>query len=349
MARRYLFLCPDRTTASGGIAVIYDFVALLNRAGHDAVVVHNSAQAGYAGRTDQVSALYTDRMNRAKFAGLKSLKSRLAFYVSWTRTRMKSGTLQKVSVQADDVIVCPEFLLADGLAAFQDVPVCVFVQNPFSLVRAFTQSLERGHDPRDEVLYWFGMSEVCRSHIDMLDLSPVSYFPVSMKPEGFTFKAQTEPLITYMPRKRRAEAKVIVDALKRRGRLSGYKIEAIDGLPLSEVSKKLEESRIFISFLRNESLGFPAAEAMASGCIVIGFDGLGGAEFFNTTTGFPIKEGDVAAVVSGVERIASEYETDPDKFTALQTYASQTVRERYSVQAFEEGALQAWDAMLTEL
>ena len=39
MTRRYLFLCPDEKTASGGIAVIYDVVTLLNKSGYSAAVI----------------------------------------------------------------------------------------------------------------------------------------------------------------------------------------------------------------------------------------------------------------------------------------------------------------------
>lgn len=47
MTHRYLFLCPDRHTASGGVAVIYDTVVTLRAAGYDALVLHNSPAGGY--------------------------------------------------------------------------------------------------------------------------------------------------------------------------------------------------------------------------------------------------------------------------------------------------------------
>jgi hypothetical protein len=64
MACRYLFLCPDSTSASGGIAVIYDVVALLNKSGYCAIVVHNSPDAGYPDYSETVPMLYTKEMNK---------------------------------------------------------------------------------------------------------------------------------------------------------------------------------------------------------------------------------------------------------------------------------------------
>ena len=78
-----------------------------------------------------------------------------------------------------------------------------------------------------------------------------------------------------MPRKRPWEAAIISEALIRRKNILDYRIEALENMPRSEVANKLADSRIFISLLQHEALGFPAAEAMAAGCIVIGFDGLG--------------------------------------------------------------------------
>lgn len=145
-----------------------------------------------------------------------------------------------------------------------------------------------------------------------------------------------------MPRKRPWEAAVISEALIRRNKVADYRIEALDNMPRSEVAAKLSESRIFISLLQHEALGFPAAEAMAAGCIVIGFDGLGTAEYFDHSVGVPVTEGDVAGIVESVERVVKEYENDPVRFDTMRDIASKRVNEKYSVEAFRTGVLEAW-------
>lgn len=339
MNTRYLFLCPDRTSASGGIAVIYDMVALLNRVGYKAAIVHNSPSAGYPDYPHPVPAYYTRRVWQAYWRH-SSLRGKLEMLRErWARSRRRLSPLQ---LEPDDVIVTPEYQLAEGIEAFPDRPHLVFVQNPFGMMMSYTRAIERGLKPESLVKYWLGIADVCQRHMDILGAKNIGYFPVSMKPKEFPFRQKKSRLITYMPRKRPWEAKIIDEALRRRGKMGTYELKALDGMSRKEVSEHLGRSRIFISLLKQEALGFPAAEAMASGCIVIGFDGLGCEEYFNSATGIPITEGDVARVVEAVEETITEYERDPTRLDAMRKHASELVNKTYSVEVFEAGVLETW-------
>ncbi|MGQ3100392.1 MAG: glycosyltransferase [Sphingopyxis solisilvae] len=233
--------------------------------------------------------------------------------------------------------------MAEAIEAFDGMNIAVFVQNPFSLMTSCHRALERGFNPKTHVRFWFGIADVCRSHLSVLGLEPSAIFPVTMKPQEFPFQTCKEKLITYMPRKRPWEAALIADALGRRNKLLGYRIEALENMPRAEVARKLSSTRIFISLLKHEALGFPAAEAMAAGCIVVGFDGLGTAEYFDKDVGVPVTEGDVAALVTAVEQTVNEYEADPTRLDIMRLKASQRVNNRYSVSAFQIGVLDAWN------
>lgn len=341
MTRRYLFLCPDRKSASGGIAVIYDMVALLNRAGRDAAVVHNGPTAGYPDYPTEVPAFFTDRIRKAewRWMGPRQKMNRIG---QWTSERMRPGRLRPVDPRPGDVIVTPEFMLAETLEAFGGWPIAVLVQNPFEVMVAHDRAVSRGFDPAAGVMAWCGIADVCQRHLDILGARNVLYFPVSMKPQEFPFRAEKADLVTYMPRKRPWEARIVDRALRARGALGRYRLEALDGIPRAQVAEKLGESRIFISLLKEEALGFPAAEAMAAGCIVVGFDGLGCAEYFDATTGVPVTEGDVAGLVTAVEAVIAEYDRDPARLDAMRRRASETVNARYGPEAFETGVTAAW-------
>ena len=270
MTRRYLFLCPDEKTASGGIAVIYDVVTLLNKSGYSAAVIHNAPDAGYPDYPDPVPTFYTKNMQQVYWRHAR-LRSRAKI----TRDRLGSRrkNLELINLHPADVIIAPEFQLAEAIEAFEGMKIAVFVQNPFSLMTSYHRALERGLNPRAEVKFWFGIAKVCSSHLDVLGLEPSATFPVSMKPQEFPFQERKERLITYMPRKRPWEAALISEALNRRDKLLGYRIEALENMPRTEVAAKLARTRIFISLLKHEALGFPAAEAMAAGCVVVGVNG----------------------------------------------------------------------------
>lgn len=246
-----------------------------------------------------------------------------------------------VEIRPDDVIVSPEFLFGTVLETFPGRSIVV-LSNSFSFERAFMRAVRRGHDPNARVAYCIGIWEACLKSFEMVEMGPSAYVPVSFSPSRFPFRREKEPLITYMPRKRPDEALIIDRALRRRGRLAGYDLQAIDGVPLSQLRDLLGRTRIFISLLQNEALGFPAAEAMASGCLVIGYTGLGTREYFDEETGVPVAEGDTPGIVEAVEAAAADYERDSRRLDAMRERASGRVQEQYSQVRFRESVLQAF-------
>ena len=339
--RRYLFLCPDARTASGGIAVIYDTVKALVLAGHDAVVVHNSASAGYPDYEDAPPMVYTLACWKVRMPYI-GRRARLKEYARRLTGKLTNGPLSYLQLRSTDVVVAPELMLADALAAFPHQEVGIFVQNPFTFQKAYVAALSRGHDVRQKVKWYIGIANLCEDQFMLLDMARHYYIPVSMKPEEFPYRGQKEELITYMPRRRVDEAKIMAEALRRRGHVGGYSIEALDGLPREAVSEKMQRSRFFISLVKEEGLAFPVAEAMAAGCIVVGYTGLGARDYFTEETGIPVVEDDTAGLVRALEAAVEEYQTDPKRLDALRWHASEVVRQRYSRQAFEDALLDTW-------
>jgi hypothetical protein len=339
MSRRYLFLCSDRSSASGGSAVIYDMVFLLNQLGYDAAILHSSPNGGYPDYSNAVPSFYTRKVWNVIFRYSQPLEKSRKIK---NRLLTRGNSIPPLIERPTDVIVAPEYMLAEAIEAFPGAAMLVFVQNPFGLMMSCHRAMQRGFSPQTAVKYWLGIADVCKSHLSMMGLAPSAIFPVSMKPHEFPYQEEKLKLITYMPRKRPWEAALIAEALNRRGKLQGYCVEALDNIPRTKVAERLAESRIFISLLHQEALGFPAAEAMAAGSIVVGFDGLGTAEYFNESTGIPITEGDVASLVHAVEETIAEYEADPTRLDIMRKRASQLVNERYSVEAFESGVKDVW-------
>lgn len=341
MTRRYLFLCPDRRSASGGIDVIYQCVATLCREGYDASVLHGGPGAGYPGASETVPLVYSFAHRRA---GLRHERPRalVKHLVSILRDALRGGKLPRYVPRPKDVIVVPEFMIDTAMEAYPDQPLIVFVQNPFSFQRAFDRALARGLDVRKRAAWYLSVSEVCERRLDLLQITGYSALPVSMHPEVFPFREAKQRLITYMPRKRREEGALIDSALRARGHIGDYALEALDGMPRDAISRRLQESRFFISLQKHESIGFPAAEAMAAGCVVVGYTGLGGREYFDETTGIPVTEDDTYGVVAALEAAIAEYEADPTRLDALRTHASQEINRRYSGEAFERALLDIW-------
>ena len=341
MTRRYLFLCPDRRSASGGIAVIYDAVAALRRAGHEAFVLHGVPGAGYPDHPETPPQLFNPAHRRAD---LRTVGRRAWPRLAWQLMRdlARGGPLPRYSPRPGDVIVAPEIMIDMAVQAYPELPLVVFVQNPFAFQRTIEVALSRGRDIREHACFFLSVSELCNQQLDLLQIPDYALIPASMKPADFPFAEGKERLITYMPRKRPAEARLIDAALRARGRIGDYRVEALDGLPRAQIAERLGRSRFFLSLQQRESIGFPAAEAMAAGCVVVGYTGLGGREYFDTTTGIPVTEDDTYGLVTALEAAIAEHEADPARLEALRRHASETIHARYTPEAFEAGLRAAW-------
>lgn len=81
--------------------------------------------------------------------------------------------------------------------------------------------------------------------------------------------------IGYMPRKRGLTAKRILRLIKELFRNEGRVVELveIDGIPNSEVLRRLAKCNCFFATSETEGIGLPIVEAWRQGCLVFGFSG----------------------------------------------------------------------------
>lgn len=346
---RYLFFCPDSPSPSGGVAVIYNTVKTLIDAGFDAQLVHNAPDAGHPDYLIDIPISYTDRVTKAtrKWASLRVRSQSMMAELLPKKAGPK--VLPPLAFRSDDIIVIPEFLMAEALVAFPDHRVIVYAQNPFAYLWSHARAVEVGIDPVQAVTWFLGISEINRRAYDLIGAQRTSYFTVNPELQLFPYQDAKKPIISYMPRKRPDEAELIDKALRRRGLIGDYALVEIDGMTRSQVADVLKDSLIFISLLKTEALGFPAAEAMAAGCITVGYTGLGTREYFDETTGIEVTEGDTFGIVETVERVVKEYAADPTPLDALRRHASDHIHSNYSHAVFESQLRAAWAEIDAEM
>jgi hypothetical protein len=99
--------------------------------------------------------------------------------------------------------------------------------------------------------------------------------------------------IAFMPRKRKDDVGQIQTFFNLMNPGSRFKWVSIDGQTQGEVARILGESAIFLSLSKREGLGLPPLEAMAAGCLVAGFHGVGGLEYANKNNGLWCGEEDL--------------------------------------------------------
>ena len=294
-------ICPDWDRASGGVRKEYRAVDVLNDAGLTAAIVHK----------------------------------RPGFSCTWFEHDTRIVTAADVRVGPHDVIVVPEiywptirelpagirqvifnqnaYLTLDSLATGSSAAASAYVRNP-DLSSVVVVSEENAELLR----YVFPDIPVERVRHG---LDPAVHFP-SAGP--FARK------IAYMPRRRRDEARQVLEILALRGALDGWEVVAIEGRSETEVAETLRECRIFLSFSEREGFGLPPCEALACGCLVVGFDGFAGREFFRPPFAHAVPDGDVVAFARAAEALMRWTEDEPAAAGEAAAEGASFVRDCYS-------------------
>jgi glycosyltransferase involved in cell wall biosynthesis len=287
------YLCPNYPSPSGGIRVIYRHVDLLNEAGRPAAVLH-----------------HTD-----------------GFRCGWFENRTRVVGAPSAELGPADVLVVPEvygpFLdrlphgprhvafNQNGYMTFQHVPAAA--TPPYG---GFEAAMTVSEDSADLLRFAFpGLR--------------VEVVPNSVDP-GLFHEAAEPPgrRLALMPRKRPGDAALIFRLLG--GRLSSWEVTPIEGMSEAETAATLRAAPVFLALGFREGFGLPAAEAMASGCFVVGFPGFGGREVFDPSFSTAVEDGDVLGAAKAVAAACARYETEPRLVRADGARAAARIRERFS-------------------
>jgi len=287
------YLCPNYAAPSGGIRVIYRHVDLLNEAGRPAAVLH-----------------HTD-----------------GFRCDWFENRTRVLGAPSVELGPADVLVVPEVYgpFLDRLprgprrVAFNQNAYMTF-QHVAAAARpdygAFAAAMTVSEDSAELLRFAFpGLRvEVVPNSID-----PDRFHP-GPEPPGRR--------LALMPRKRPADAELIFRLLG--DRLAGWEVTPIEAMSEAETAATLRAAPVFLALGFREGFGLPAAEAMASGCFVVGFPGFGGREIFDPSFSVAVEDGDVGAAAAATASACARYEADPDAVRADGARAAAAVGERFS-------------------
>ena len=307
------YLCPQLNRPTGGIRTIYRHVDILNKAGIPASVVH--APNGF-------SCTWFDHDTRVTGA-------------------------RAVTLARQDVLVVPEWY-GPGLNTLPTGPrIVIFNQNAY---RTFT-GLDDTAAPGAPYRGLPGLEAILVVSSDNADYMRFAFpeLPVSLVRDAIDpslFHLPERPpgrRLAWMPRKRADDARQVLRLLASHGSLEGWEVVPIQGRTEAETARLLRSSAIFLSFSAQEGFGLPPAEAMACGCYVVGFPGLGGREYFDPGFSCPVEEGDVLAFAEATAAILN------DDMTALAMRgrnASEHVLTRYNLDGQRDDLLAFFAPML---
>ena len=152
--------------------------------------------------------------------------------------------------------------------------------------------------------------------------------------------------MAYMPRKNSADLIQVLNLLRSRGSLDGWDLVSID----NQSNKRLRMASscaIFLSFGYPEGCPLPPMEAMASGCVVIGYHGRGGREYFDPAFSYPVEVGDVVGFAKAVEEALKKEAEEPGTLERMGTQAMEFIRANYSPEREIEDIIGFWRSIMS--
>ena len=146
--------------------------------------------------------------------------------------------------------------------------------------------------------------------------------------------------IVYMPRKNKEDSSVVINLLNNSELVPSWSVKPIINLSHEKVIELMCESLIFLSFGFPEGFGLPVAEAMACGCAVVGYDGLGGRELFRHANQYPglatsVPYGDWYAFIEAIRQFDHNLRLFESQILSDLLELSISIRDKYCFESMK--------------
>lgn len=246
---------------------------------------------------------------------------------------------------AEDVVVVGE-MHALGALALQGSPArkVIHNQNPFYSFVVFLDL--------NAVRSWGCEAMICPSPFTAGMLARMGWDgPLHLVQPGVdpVFAAAPDrrdrPRIAAIPNKRHKELTLIRGlVLSQRPDLGAVAWGEIAGLTRPQVALAFGACDIFLSLSHNEGLGLPPLEAMAAGCLVVGFHGQAGRDYATAENGDWFEDGEhfeiAQALIARLDQLAAG-----ERFAARREAGRRTAAA-YSQARFEAELAQTWRTLV---
>ena len=160
--------------------------------------------------------------------------------------------------------------------------------------------------------------------------------------------ADKEPVFACTPRKRPMEFAAIRTMVSRLYRGPGrWRVDALHTATEVEVASSFGHASLYLSLSRLEGLGMTTLEAMASGCVPVGFAGIGGREYATSMNGLWVDEDDLEGCADALVRAMVLVDQRSAAIRQMRAAAQETAA-RYSYAAFVEALREFWTSRVKQ-
>jgi hypothetical protein len=331
------YFCPDFRGTVGGVKTMYRHVDILNRHDIPAAILHSTT----------------------------------GFRCGWFENETKIAYVKQIRLEREDVVVFPEPFLAYFTDSHNPSNSRLRLNRIFSKSRHKYYVNELSKSPVRKVLfnqnayltfegmdYWKHyivpylrsdiVATICVSEDNYDYLKFV--FPgirlyrvrLSANKADFHYEPKKKNQIAYIADRSKEDVNQVLNILKIRGVTEGFQLVPIRNITEKQVSRILRDSLVFLSFGKAEGFSLPPMEAMLCGCIVIGYHGRAGLEYFHPSFCYPVQIGDVIDFARKIEEVVSAYRKTPSLILEKGRAASEHISLHYDPRIEAADLLHVW-------
>lgn len=306
------YVTPDNPKPCGGVKTRYRHVDILNRHGIPACILHEKA----------------------------------GFRCTWFDNNTPVTSFETLSrAHAGDLLVLTEVhgphahTMAKGL-----LKKVIFNQGVFNTFNGYSLDTRSQETPytHPDVLAVIVNSEYAFEYIHhVFPRIPLFRIHYGIDTTLFHPRPKKKQLV-YLPTKNIRDILQVINILKFRGTLSGWDLVPIDQNTETETAAILGESSVFLNFTLQEGFGMPAVEALACGCLVIGYDGISGREYLRPDFSHIVPHNNILAFVHQVEKVLTMHEKEPNLIEQKRASAVEYIQKLYYPEREEKELVSAW-------
>jgi len=244
----------------------------------------------------------------------------------------------------DDILVVPDDA-PNALRQTQALPNrrVVLCQNQFTLASLGVEALPPAPAPTFLTVGRIAAQAIRSLYPD----ATIEVAPCFADERRFGPAAKADAVV-YSPRKRPLEGRAIRNLLPRlHPAHAAVPWIALEGAHEAEVARVMAGSTLFLSLSRLESVGMTPLEAMASGCLVAGFTGIGGEDYATPENGIWAPEDDCWAAAHALAQAADLARTGGPALAA-RIEAGRATAAAWSYANFREALEAAWMRLAPE-
>ena len=343
--KKIYFICPNNKFASGGVKQIFKQVEILNKNGFCAFVVLKS-QIKYNWFSADVPIIY----NAGLFASIKlNLKERTFLQKLPYLFKIKYQQLFRNNIDNQGILVFPEIFTKKMSLLFPTMKKVIYNQNCFYTFDNYSikDSILNNEYLNANNIATIVVSENSKKYLEY-SFPSLKLFKLrnGIDKKLFFYNINKKKQIAYMPRKLKEDIIQVINILNSRQNINDWQFIAIENKTENEVAQIMQESAIFLSFNYQEGFGLPPAEAMACGCIIIGYTGLGGEEYFNNNFSYPIYNRNIIDFTTKIEEVVSLYNINKNLFLSKGLKGSKYILNEYSKENEIKDILTTWNEIL---